>query len=1327
MQWIFLFTGLLILLLVRHKAFRPSPPPFEQFKPEGTLNSYMEAAAQQIAIRGTVRLRPSKRILSQLERSISYLNHLPEDKLLPASRQLCLNSRFLQEETIKSIRSQRNLPRLPHTIQKSTRIAIFARTLLAFNDALFTQAELTDALSAWQNVQPLTEAELDSLPLVLRFQLLERACLLASQCEMDQRAQASAYRAHLMHKRRRLSTARKIILRFSNHTAFLESLFRYEEPADWMGDKADEWKEKAEALVRQERQRQTETKTSIDNILQSLRMLNLVPWECILENASVIHTVLKQDPVYSQMDDDSRKYYRELAAKIAKKARTFEQTVCDGILSLCRKAPRHSIAAHTGYYLLDDGVRDLLQYLHSFTLPHRIFMFFQKHACAAFRLFSWLFVFMLLVLGFRFRLPVVLLVPFAFLLGQAVQHTVMHILSSKPRRLPRMNIRHLSPDEQILVVCPVVLSSVQQALSAVKDLAVMHEANHDEHLHFLLLGDFQDSLTATLSIDTEIVSTASAAIQALCSDRKHPFLYLQRERIYSPTEKSYHSRERRRGALETILCLISGRAIQDRFAFSSFDPSALKGRYRYVIIIDSNTILPPGSALRMAGAMMHPLQKREVWNGRMRGSSILQPRMNAVPHAFTTNFSRFVIHDENLLLLNDIDRLFSDGGTFEGNAIIDPEPYLDETAGVIPEERILNHSLIEGMLAGCKFTDDIQLHHHVPTTLRQWGNELHRQTKIAWQLLPWLIPYVGYDRRWSIKRSNRLKIWHNAMLTLIAPIQLLLLLYASASGRELLTAAIALIPGIPLLFTRKQKAWLPFLSRLALLPCEAYIRADAIVRTLYRLLISRQHLLEDAPAVQLASSTTEKSMLFFTLNMSCAGVCAALAFLFDGAIAGLAPALLWAAFPFLLPALEQERTESQHLTTYMRDVLMRLAQKTWLFFETAITESDHGLPSENIQIEPNTGISHTTTPVSVGLYLCSLISAQKLGIIRAQDMADRMDETIQSLETLPKWYGLFYNLYDTRTLAPCFPTNISSSECGILAVCLLTCAQGIRTLLAEESVNIHELSERIDRLCFDMQLSRLYDNDARLFFTGVDPISGSPSHSHFDLLAGENRLLSYVSIMLGQVSHLHWLRLSRQQTAHNVLISQNGSMAEYILPLLFQPLVPDTLLERSCKRYFTVQRRHRLGRAYGVSKSAYHQFDPHLRYKRKPFGLSGFALDTEVKNNVLAPYASMLCLTIDAKSVFHNLQRMQLLGLEGPLGLFEAADFSNTGGEKKLIVRSHTAPHQGMILCALCNALADGYLKALFSSLPRAKAYTLLLEEPFKRQRPWVHQPQRRT
>ena len=73
------------------------------------------------------------------------------------------------------------------------------------------------------------------------------------------------------------------------------------------------------------------------------------------------------------------------------------------------------------------------------------------------------------------------------------------------------------------------------------------------------------------------------------------------------------------------------------------------------------------------------------------------------------------------------------------------------------------------------------------------------------------------------------------------------------------------------------------------------------------------------------------------------------------------------------------------------------------------------------------------------------------------------------------------------------------------------------------------------------------------------------------------------------------------------------------------------------------------------------------------------------------------------------LLRMQQRGWYGDQGFYEAADF--TAGAQETLVYSHMAHHQGMILCAICNALCGDYLPRVLQSLPRAAAHLPLLCE----------------
>ena len=200
MQWIVLIAGLVLLFLLTQKKHAPMPRT-RRTLPEGEgLGAHLAAAAQQADGRGYARTRLSSSVLTRLERSISYLNGLSGNDLLPAARWLCENGRFLQEEAAVSIREHRSLPRLPRSLSSEPRIRLFVREAVQHSAANFTPDILSSALAAWQQHLPMTNDELNALPVLLRSALLMDICDLAQQCEQDQRAQQAASQAHLLHK-----------------------------------------------------------------------------------------------------------------------------------------------------------------------------------------------------------------------------------------------------------------------------------------------------------------------------------------------------------------------------------------------------------------------------------------------------------------------------------------------------------------------------------------------------------------------------------------------------------------------------------------------------------------------------------------------------------------------------------------------------------------------------------------------------------------------------------------------------------------------------------------------------------------------------------------------------------------------------------------------------------------------------------------------------------------------------------------------------------------------------------------------------------------------
>src|SRR5581483_7190369 len=76
---------------------------------------------------------------------------------------------------------------------------------------------------------------------------------------------------------------------------------------------------------------------------------------------------------------------------------------------------------------------------------------------------------------------------------------------------------------------------------------------------------------------------------------------------------------------------------------------------------------------------------------------------------------------------------------------------------------------------------------------------------------------------------------------------------------------------------------------------------------------------------------------------------------------GFAFVLLWGLAPFAIRWLDQSPTRAREsFTPQEAEELHRLSHDIWSFYEDYVTERDHWLPPDNVQIEPDKGIAHRT-------------------------------------------------------------------------------------------------------------------------------------------------------------------------------------------------------------------------------------------------------------------------------------------------------------------------------------------------------------------------------
>jgi len=248
----------------------------------------------------------------------------------------------------------------------------------------------------------------------------------------------------------------------------------------------------------------------------------------------------------------------------------------------------------------------------------------------------------------------------------------------------------------------------------------------------------------------------------------------------------------------------------------------------------------------------------------------------------------------------------------------------------------------------------------------------------------------------------------------------------------------------------------------------------------------------------------------------------------------------------------------------------------------------------------------------------------------------------------------------------------------------------------------------------------LYDKARHLISVGYNVDQHRRDTGHYDLLASEARLASFVAIATGEIPQENWFTLGRLLTSEGgdpILLSWSGSMFEYLMPMLVMPTYENTLLDQTC--YAAVKRQiaygQQLGVPWGMSESGYNTVDAALNYQYRAFGVPGLGLKRGLAEDlVVAPYASALALMVMPRAACQNLQRLSAEGLQGRYGMYEAVDYTPTRlprGQASVVVRSFMAHHQGMSLLSLAYLLLDRPMQKRFESDPQFQATALLLQE----------------
>jgi cellobiose phosphorylase len=1121
-------------------------------------NEELEVHAKNISIQHAVTSRKSHITMVVPRMNESYnlilatylaLNQdVQKRRVVPQAAEWLLDNFYMVEEQVKVLRrdfSRKRYNRLP--ILKSgamkgyPRIYAIATELIAHSDGQIDEPGLTSYLNAYQTHNILLNREIGAVPMVMMLATIEYLRHLCEGIEETLLHWAKADRiVDNWVENQSADTngvARLIIKNLDSlddiDPTFIEHLFyrlrrsgrSYANVLRMVDEQLEKFGTDTARITQKEHNAQSMNTVSMGNCIASIHFIATLNGIELFDSISHIEQILAKDPdgTYPLMDVATRSQYRNRVEELALALGVSELHIAKEVVDMALNTEHHCgvsdsvnderCTRHVGFFLLGKGLPNLIARQKSTRRKVQPLTNLPKHWVGPLYFASIGLVTLLLtsiaVLYAHMSAPasaallsilagVLVLAPAMEIAVNLVNWVVCKAI--KPTVFPRLALKEGIPQIMgTIVAVPTLLPDVKRTVEIIANLEGQYLRNREENLYFALIGAFKDSDSLTNEEDAVIIQAALNAIVAL--NQKYAkggndiFYLYHRARQYNRKNNRWIGWERKRGALMEFNALVSGSA-ETSFAYMSCATPPFDN-VRYVITLDSDTILPMGMAKKMIGTMAHPLNRPLIDPQKgivTEGYGLMQPRIDVdCESSAKTIFARVFAGHEGLdPYANAISDVYQDlfgEGIFTGKGIYDLKVFQTVLKDAIPDDMILSHDLLEGSYVRTGLVTDLRLIDAFPSQYNSFSNRLHRWVRGDWQLLPLLFRQIRNRDQTKIRNPltglSRWKMLDNMRRSLLMPalMALAMLTFTVLPGSLLfwmgyligalaMPFLIALIQSllaqrialdrvkryIPVMLGLKA-AILQLLITFIMLPYQAGLMVSAIAVTLHRVLFTHENMLLWVTSAEVEKS--QKRSLRSYWGQMWGAVLFALSFPPLAAVFQpeaffpcIGVALLWSIAPLVAYAISSESRSGQPQASAADARELRMtARKTWRYFEEFTTARTHFLPPDNDQIDPPRGIARRTSPTNIGFGLLSALAARDFGYICTSKMAELIDKTLSTVESLPKWNGHLQNWYDTTTLLPLSPSYVSTVDSGNFVGYLIALRQGLKEYLERPLVD----------------------------------------------------------------------------------------------------------------------------------------------------------------------------------------------------------------------------------------------------------------------------------
>jgi len=445
--------------------------------------------------------------------------------------------------------------------------------------------------------------------------------------------------------------------------------------------------------------------------------------------------------------------------------------------------------------------------------------------------------------------------------------------------------------------------------------------------------------------------------------------------------------------------------------------------------------------------------------------------------------------------------------------------------------------------------------------------------------------------------------------------------------------------------------------------------------------------------------------------------------------------------------------DSSSLKAAQRETLLRYATDTWAGF-VAMTDEETGLPTDSLGIDGTRAVQTSTT--NIGAYMWSTVVAESLGIIDHDEAAERVDQTISTLETMERHEpsGQYYNWYDHTNgeKLTVWPSSgdpltpiLSSVDNGWLAT-------GLKIV----STSVPEVADRAAAIYDSMDFGFYYRADVNRILFHYAPDTGD-APCCYDTIVSESRIASYIGIVKGELPPKEYFGAWRTFPAtcdwswhetqpvgffathlgvevyegaypyedFRVVPGWGGSMFEALMPALFVP--EEKWAPRSWAVNHPLTITAQIHHGLVAAEYGYWGFSPanipeggYTEYGVEAIGMNpdGYKSNNDAThvdrgfgdcpgrepqpdpppsaytNGVVTPHAAFLALRWAPDAVLKNLAN-----LENDFDIYSQWGFRDSVNvDTGVASEFYLSLDQGIIMAAIGNALADDVLRDAFAT-----------------------------